>query len=340
MQMKIVIFVALAIMSICTRAQAVSPSAVGWFNTFVPGGGELLLGHYKYGLLQATIETSAFVSGFNISAKFPMTLDGVPEQIPEPHSGSFSGSTAKQCQRKNIHGVCINSSGGTGVPSVGIVHQSNINSSLTADLLQEIGIKYHMVNVFDSYRRAGAKGQVDHSSISDLMLAPFDLKNFSDPLVDAALLISLGFHTYSYLNETRTPIAPLDGGSNTGYGLMYGVVYPVGSAAPEEMFYRGFLQNEALNLSGSAYVAIPFSTLAYTFSHSSSSYFDAAVSGGFLGYLAYKKQGNLRANIAFHFWSDVIMGVHAILSLQRNQRPHASDLQTASVNLVKLKFEF
>lgn len=319
-----------------------SASQVGWFNTFIPGGGEGLLGNYSYAAIQASIEVGLFSWGYNLSAKSPMTLDGVPENIPTPHTGPINNPGKKICIKKNSRGVCIQYgfSSKQNSKANSLNQNVSIDQELKADFLQEIGIKYHMVNIFSAYQKAGATGQVDQSSIEDLFAAPFALDIVKDPYVYLPLLISLGFHVVSFKNETVTPLASLDQGSKNGYGLMYGVVYPTGSAAPEEMFFRGFIQNEFLSMTGTPYLAVPMSTLIYTLSHSPESYLSAGVSGLFLGTLTYIQNGSLKKNIAFHFWSDVIMGIHAILSLQRNESALSTHSASSSVSLFNSYWEF
>ena len=314
---------------------------VGWFNAFIPGGGEVLLDDWTLAAAQSSLEIGTFAWGYSLSAKSPLTLDGVPENIPNPHLNGLAQIGKNICSRRNSHGICIRNGASVGSsPYTGLISTADISEQIKADFLQEVGIKTHFVDVFNSYRKAGATGQVDQEDTSSLFLAPFRYENLSDSYVLFGLLVSLGFHTYLYLNEGVTPTAPLNASSNTQYGLMYTLGYPVGSAAPEEMFYRGFLQNEFLGMTGSPYLAVPLSSAAYLFSHSSDSYMSAGVSGLYLGSLTYLNNGKLSKGIAFHFWSDIIMGIHAILSLQRNEHPSQTDLAGANVSLIQMKFDY
>ena len=268
---------------------------VGWVNTFVPGGGALLLDEPGQAAVQATIEVGTFLGGFSLSSKSPMTLDGVPENIP------------------------ARGSNGTNNPQ-------DITPALQADFLQEIGLKYHMVNVFDSYRRASLStgvgalsGQgIDDTSVRDLFLAPFQPDVLSSPWVYLGIVASLAGHIYTSSTQGTTASAPLTARSNWQYDAMYGAVYPVGSGAPEEMFYRGFLQNEFYEMTGSAYAAIPLSSAAFMFSHTADTYLGAGTLGLYLGTLTFLEKGRLSKSIAVHFWNDVIAGALAIATLNRN----------------------
>ena len=296
-----------------------SASRVGWLNTFLPGGGLLLLGHKWGAAKQAALEVGTFAAGFSLSAKSPMTLDGVPEDIPSPHR-SFLRLGNLSCEVVNGKRQCTRASSTTVV-----AYQSpvDIQKALIADFFQEVGLKAHMVNVYDAYRaalRADSTSFVDRTPTSELFSAPFKSENILSSLVIYPLAISLAYHAYLFSTEQPTVSVPLSGRSKTEYGFVYAAMYPVGSAAPEEMFYRGFLQNEAYRASQSRWASVFCSTVAYTLSHSPDSYIGAATSGLYLGALTYHEHGKLSQGIAFHFWSDVIGGVHAILSLQKNQQ--------------------
>src|ERR1700761_4577352 len=56
---------------------------VGWFNAVVPGGGELLLGNYALAGAQFVGEVATFGVGSHLSKRSPLTIDGVPEALPQ-----------------------------------------------------------------------------------------------------------------------------------------------------------------------------------------------------------------------------------------------------------------
>lgn len=263
---------------------------VGWANAFLPGSGQMIMGNYTLGLAQSAFELGTFFWGYSLSKLSPLSLDGVPEELP-----TFS--------RKSRLG------------------QANINQAVYADMLQEIGIKTHFVNTFTAYREAAKNDpemskRIDQRSLWDMFTSPLSLSAFEDPwvYVPTGLLAIETTLVYFLDKNTLGRGAPLTPYSNFLYGLNYGAIQPFGSGAPEEMFYRGFLQNELLELVDSPYFAIPISSAAFAFSHQAGNgRLTAAVAGGYLGYLAYRYPGNLAPGITVHFWGAIMLGIQTIL---------------------------
>lgn len=270
---------------------------VGWSNVFLPGSAQLMLGNYTLGVAQGAVELGTFIWGYELSRLSPISLDGVPDELP-----SFSRQSR--------------------------LGQTNINKALYADMLQEIGIKTHFVNTFLAYREAAkddpeASKRIDQRSLKDMFLGPLSLSAFEDPWVyvpGAILVIETGL-VYFIDRNTLGRGAVLTPYSNFLYGLNYGVLQPIGSGVPEEMFYRGFLQNELLSLVDSPFFAIPISSAAFAFSHQPGpGRLTAAVAGGYLGYLAYRYPGNLAPGITLHFWGAVMLGIQTILLNSDSQK--------------------
>jgi membrane protease YdiL (CAAX protease family) len=118
----------------------------------------------------------------------------------------------------------------------------------------------------------------------------------------------------------ESPPAPrLTAASNALYSLDHALLVPIGSGAPEEMFYRGFLQNEMYHLVPSPFFSIPASTLAFTFSHGPADRISAAVLGAYAGFLAHKYGGKLGPGIALHFWVDLLIGLCQVAVLHNAQ---------------------
>jgi hypothetical protein len=233
-------------------------------------------------------------------------LDGVPELLPDYRRREPSG-------------------------------QDDLTKPLVADVLQEFGIKYHMVNTFDAYREAAIAeaahggpqlsqiGQgIDSRPTLDLFLDPFQPENLADPWVWIPLALVGGAVAVEYytVQQGNTPNQQrLTPTSNFLYAFNYGIWQPIGSGAPEEMFYRGFLQNELHSLVPSPFFSIPLSTLAFSFSHApGSGRITSAVVGAYLGYLAYRFQGHLGRGITLHFWGDFLLGLESILLNNDAQR--------------------
>src|SRR4051812_31646962 len=59
-----------------------SPHLIGWSNTFVPGAGQALLGNPGTAVVQFGLETTTFGYGYYLSKRSPLTLDGVPIDLP------------------------------------------------------------------------------------------------------------------------------------------------------------------------------------------------------------------------------------------------------------------
>ena len=281
---------------------------VGWFNTFVPGGGQLLLGDYRLAVSQAIVEAGTFGWGYALSRREPMTLDGVPEELP------------------------------TYVVSRRRAAQGDITKALYADLLQEVGIKTHMTDVFLAYRQAAASeteasSRIDQSAPLELFLAPFQSENLTNPWVYLPLgmiaaEVAVDYFTSRGNVDRNAPLTPT---SNFLYTLNYAFWQPIGSGAPEEMFYRGFLQNELYNLVPSPFFSIPVAATAFALSHEPGpGRWSAALAGTYLGYLAHRYAGRLGPGITVHFWGVVLLGVETVFlshDAQRTTPPAAAYVQ-------------
>ena len=269
---------------------------VGWLNTFVPGGGQFLLGNSFEGGFQAASEMFTFGLGYSLSALHPLTIDGVPEQLP-----IFSRPTRTT--------------------------QADLSVPLYADILQEFGIKYHMVNVFDAYReaarRAGVTEGIDQTPMNELFLKPFSSETLTDPWVYVPIGIITAYTLADYYtsrgsvvrNQRITPY------SNFLYTVNYGFVQPFGSGVPEEAFFRGFLQNELNYGTGTPWLAIPAQATLFAFMHApGAGRITAGISGLYLGYLAERYKGSLGPGITVHFWGVVLLGIDTILLNNEAQR--------------------
>ena len=296
------------IFSVSANAETTAPNyhLVGWLNTFVPGAGQALLGDYVLAGAQATLEVSTFLIGYNVAGRSTMTLDGAPDALP-----TRTTKIIQTC-KKDKNGICEKNT--TRFNSVN-APPSNLIVPLASDTLQEFGIKYHMVNVYNSYREAaaGTDPLIDQTSTGNLFLAPFNLDVLSDPWVWGGLTVSAAALYINYQSTVAqgglTPFPHFTRTTNEIYGFNNILMFPAGSGAPEEMFYRGFVQNEAYHAVQSPFFSIAVSTLAYTFSHSSDDRPSAAITGAYLGFLTHHNDGRLSKGIAYHFWADVFAGI-------------------------------
>lgn len=277
---------------------AVNYHLVGWLNTFVPGSGEAVLGNPEYGLLQASLEVGSFGWGYSRSKRSTLTLDGTPEDLPK-----FDRKRART--------------------------RADLIIPLASAFTQEFGIKYHFVNTFLAYRSAatasGSKGTewIDSTSTQDLFTAPFRRDILSNPWVWISLSIVGGytaFDTYSQLHGGATRLPAFTPASNAIYTASDIAMYPVGSAAPEEMFFRGFLQNEFRTAVPSPFFSVPAQAILFMFAHApGDGRIPALVSGTYLGTLAHVHEGRLSPGIAVHFWSVAMLGIEDIILVHRGQ---------------------
>jgi hypothetical protein len=292
-----IIWLLFASLLVCRQALA-TPNyhLVGWSNTFLPGSGYTELGAYGQGAAQFTYEVGAFVGGYDLSDAAVFTLDG------------FQAMPPSQRLKRNSE--------------IGIENQ------LYGNILQEFAIKAHMVNTFEAYRLAAWRGDglpsdIDEKPISELFLEPYDMKNITDPYVwipTAGVLIYVLEDYFRTVSGTVGTVSRLTPYSNFLYGFNYGAWQPLGSGAPEEMFFRGFLQTEFMNWTHTPYLAIPMTTVLFAYSHAPTGRLTAAVAGAYLGFLDYHYHGRLGPGITVHFWSDLFLGLETILLNSKGQQ--------------------
>ncbi len=185
-----------------------------------------------------------------------------------------------------------------------------------------------MVNVFETYRstllaRGGDLGQgIETKSTGDLFLEPFRGDQLSNPWVYVPLILVAGYTAYDYHSQIKdglTPTQRLTSASNRFVAFNQTILYPIGSGAPEEMFYRGFVQNEAYYLTRSPWASVLISSLAFAFSHSGDGRLPAGISGLYTGFLASHHDGKLGPGITLHFWSVFFLGVESYLLVKNSQ---------------------
>jgi len=310
---------------------------VGWVNTFVPGGGRFMMGEYGKAAKEATLEVGTFAIGYSISPDGQITLDGTPVGYPAVTTFSYiSTSIRKVCIKRNpITEICEQREPRLVSRSQKAIDYSPADAThpLTAAVLQEFGLKYHIMNVFFSYRDQfnieGAKdpGQgIDQRSASAMLKDPFQKETLTSPWVYIPILFASTFAYFDYKSQNKlsasNPISPLNTRSKVFTAFDQMIMYPVGSAAPEETFYRGFLQNELYYAYRTPYFAIPMSSLLFALSHSQDSWPSAFITGLYQGFLAYNNNGNLAFGNAVHFWGVVALGLESYI-LTLNSQAHA-----------------
>ncbi|MGZ3787378.1 MAG: CPBP family intramembrane glutamic endopeptidase [Bacteriovorax sp.] len=317
---------------------------VGWVNTFVPGGGRLMMGEYLEAGKEAALEVGTFGLGYSMSPDSSFTLDGTPIDYPTVGTYTFTSKRRQSyCSKYDpIRKRCLQYRNQTitTVNSAVDYNEKDTTKPLTAAFLQEFGLKYHIMNAFFSYRdqynlEGGDPGQgIDQRSAKEMFKDPFRWEVLSSPWVYVPIALTSAFVYFDYrsqLNQTSQEITPLNGRSKAYLAFDQMIMYPIGSAAPEEAFYRGFVQNEFYYMVRSPYFSVPMSSLVFALSHSQDGWPSAFISGLYQGMLAYKNDGNLAYGNAVHFWGVVALGVETyVLTL----------LSQAKAPPVALKFNF
>jgi hypothetical protein len=337
-----IILLALFITSICT-ANA-NYHTVGWTNMFIPGGGRLVMGEYKNAAKEAGLEIGTFGLGYSMSPDSSFTLDGTPIGYPSVSTSqiNFKKKSVQYCSIYNsITKKCLQYGYQTST-TASYKHQ-DASKALTAAFLQEFGIKYHMTNVFLSYRdqfniEGGDPGQgIDQRSIKEMAKDPFRYEVLSSPWVfipiGAGLIYAIIDYRWQMHAADRPEIAPINFRSKAYLAFDQLVMYPIGSSFPEETFYRGFIQNEFYYMWRSPYFSIPMSSALFALSHAQDDWAGAFVTGLYQGMLAYKNNGDLSYGNAVHFWGVAVLGLEALV-ITLNSQAHAPPAS------LKLNFSF
>ena len=283
---NIIVFILISIFSQSLYADF---RTTGWFNTFLPGGGKLINRDYSGAAQEASLETSTFALGYSLDHQGRFSLDGT--------------------------NIVYQKSNGSNFETV------NSNKELTAALFQEFGLKYHMMNVFLNYRdqfnKEGASdlGQgIDQRSSYEMFKDPFRPEVLTSAWVYLPVALTSAYVYFDFQSQKKVavqPIRPLKTQSKIYNLFNQTILYPSGSAVPEEMFYRGFLQNEMYYTFRSPYFAVPMSSLFFALSHSQEYWPSAFVSGLYQGMLAYQNHGDLTYGNAVHFWGVFFLGLES-----------------------------
>jgi len=268
-----------------------------WVNTFIPGGGEDYYGNWGQGLMELGIEGVPFAAGMAISNGSEFSVDGLASSIP----------SGKNVLRKGGHPY---------------------ETEFLGDILQEFGVKAHMIDTYDFYRtRAKLEGadmsQFDQHPMNELFYSPFSSQYLEDPMVYFPILGVMAYSLGTLAVEAKNGFqktTQLDTSSNVLYAFNYSIWQPFGSGAPEEAFYRGFLQTEFRSWVDSPFFSIPLETAAFAFSHApGNGRVTAAVAGAYLGYLVDHYHGQLGPGIAVHFWGTLILGIQTVIESTKGQ---------------------
>jgi membrane protease YdiL (CAAX protease family) len=273
--------------------EGVSSAAVGWGNLFVPGLGATLRGDPERALIEAGTEIGLFYGG----------TFGVRE-------GGFTIDTT----------ILLPQNGSLYRPLLGLT-------------MQEFGLKLHMYDTFYHYQQASlslSDTESEHErnagqplyrgSWSDILTAPFRLKNLGNPWVFGFLLPIAAYLVYDYASNGPPNYNYRSNGTEDAlYGFYDVVAEPLGSAFGEESLFRGFIQREATYYTGSVIAAILLQTGMFTSLHPEENYVPAFFGGLYFGYLTHHFDGDIEKAVACHFWVNVISGTLAYFNFRRAQ---------------------
>jgi membrane protease YdiL (CAAX protease family) len=263
------------------NAEVVSPAAVGWGNLLVPGMGASLRGLPGEGLTEAGLEITSFYGGTFLAKESSFRIDG----------------------------------------TLILPDNKNINNAVLGGILQEFGLKLHMYNTFYQYQQASLDpGNIElekeyeqplyKGTWKDIISAPFEWKNLSEPLVYVPIILGTGFVYWTYkTNDIPNHRHVSNSGEDAFYGASAIVSLPLGSAFGEEALFRGFMQREVHHYTHSLVAAIASQTALFTVMHPLENRPAALAGGIYFGLMTHYFNGNLEPSIATHFWTDFINGI-------------------------------
>lgn len=273
------------------KSSRVSPLAVGFGNTFVPGLGATLRGEPTRGLLEASAEIGLIYGGtFNVREDSP-TIDG----------------------------------------SVVIPNSNNIDRPLIGQTLQQFGIKLHMYDTFYHYQQAARANRDDPHELenpqplyqgeaSDILTAPFRFKNLSEPLVLGSIALGGAYLIHAYQS---TPVQRHNFSATTGQDRFYAAnqvaIIPFGGVLGEEPLFRGFIQRELRGYTHSLWLSVLGQTAMFVAIHPDELKLGALSGGIVYGLMTEYYHGDLGPSIAAHFWLNVVDGLIAYWTFRRVQ---------------------
>jgi hypothetical protein len=274
--------------TIVPKQDRLPPAAVGWGNLLVPGLGATLSDHPLLGLTEAALEIGTFYSGTLLAEEKRFKIDG---SVVVPDSG-------------------------------------NVGKAMTAEMLQQFGLKYHFYNTFYHYQQAviadEASGRPDNNpqpiyrgDWKDMLAAPFQWKNVSS-IWSWPIILGVGgylFYDFKHSNVTRRT-GSLTGSDFSLYGASELIAVPVGSSFGEDPLFRGFIEREVRGMTGSLWLAILAESIPFALLHSDRP--TAFGVGVYFGIEADALKGDLGPMMAAHFWINVVIGLLDYWTLKRS----------------------
>lgn len=286
---------------------SLSPAAVGWGNLLVPGLGATLRGYPTRGLAEAGGEIGMYYGGTFGVREGSFTIDG----------------------------------------SVDVPTSANLYRPLIGQFLQEAGLKLHFYDTFYNYQMAAlAEASSDREKsnpqplykgdLGDIMKAPFEWKNISNPWVYPLIVVS---GIYLVLDYKWTAVQRLNFQARPGENGLYAfdqiAAIPLGGAMGEEPLFRGMIQRETRLYTGSAVASLFIESSLFTLIHPDDEKASAFLGGMYFGIMTNHFDGNIEPAVAAHFWVNLLDGITTYWLFRRVQglsTPFAPPL-TAEITL-------
>lgn len=271
------------------KKEKLPPSAVGWGNLIVPGLGATLRDHPVRGLTEASLEIGSFYGGTLLAEEGRFKIDG----------------------------------------SALIPSNGHIGRAMTAQMMQQFGLKFHFYNTFYHYQQAVLEDEQNERERSnpqpiyrgdwkDMLLAPFRWENVSSIWTWPIIAAVGGYLLYDY---TRAPIKRRASSFSRSDDLLFGaselISVPIGSSFGEDPLFRGFIEREVRGMTGSLILAVAAESTLFALLHED--HLTSFGVGIYFGIEADQLKGELGPMMAAHFWINVIIGLLDYWSFRRSE---------------------
>ncbi|WDE05298.1 CPBP family intramembrane metalloprotease [Thalassomonas viridans] len=193
--------------------------------------------------------------------------------------------------------------------------ESYINkTTFNADMAQTVFLNTMFASSYDAYKRKSRHRQFNHGviapgeDIKDLWQAPFKFEQLSKPSTYVPLLL---FAAYV---SSRDNVYAIRRSGDISSGTLYAGNFAgnLFTGVGEEAFFRGYVNTELSHQLGEN-LGLAASSVLFGAMHSGdgnqASFGEAAVIGGYLGWLHQKNNYNLSQGVALHYWFNVIAGL-------------------------------
>lgn len=190
-------------------------------------------------------------------------------------------------------------------------------TSMKADMASRFVLSTMFYSSYAAYRDAGGiSGKAE--TLDDLLVAPFQFKTMSDPMVFLPLIgLALGV---GLSKDNSVVLVDSSLKQNRGLQGFYTVYESANAAVSEEAFFRGFLNRSLSKSVGPVWGGLISGTV-FGLAHlesgmSAQNVLPQILSGYYFAYLQYLNQGDITKPVALHFWWDVIVFFASLKTLK------------------------